>query len=185
VLLAGMDFLTWPHEHPAAAHALLRFGTESSVRYAKRYLAFLGESWPRKGVCIYDDFAGLFSPKVFDDFVLPYWDLYYELMECQDRGVHSELLRASHLDRLPRIGITRFDPGADQYLTPELLRDYCPIPFQLRILDWHIRDNTPVELQAMYRYFASFEPVVVQFGIERLSEEEKYLALLEVAHELA
>ena len=185
VLMAGADFLTWPIERPAAAHALLRFVTESAARYAQAYRTFLGEPWPMRSAGICDDFAGLLSPALFDDFVLPYWDLFYTLVGAERRSLHSELLRAGHLSLLPHVGIEYFDPGADQYLTPELLREHCPVPFQLRILDWHLRDNTPAALQAMYCRFASFEPAAIQFGIERVSEEEKYLAILDVARELA
>ena len=43
--------------------------------------------------------------------------------------LHSELLRVGHLPFLGQLNIGYFDPGTDQYLTPELLRQHCPARF--------------------------------------------------------
>ena len=184
VLLAGEQFLTWPYDHPQAAHALLSFCTSSAVRFFKALWRFEGQPLSPKAWWICDDFAGLFSPKLFEEFVLPYWQRSYEMVGCQDRLLHSELLRPAHLPLLAPLELARFDPGADQYLTPEDLQEWCPVPFQLRILNWHMRDLGLPELQAMYRRFASFKPAVIQFGMEHMVDADKFLGILAVAREL-
>ena len=184
VLLAGEQFLTWPYEHPEAAHALLSFCTCSAVRFFKALWRTEEQPLTPKSWWIADDFAGLFPPRSFEEFVLPYWQRSYELIGCQDRLLHSELLRPAHLPMLAPLNLARFDPGADQYLTPEDLKEKCPVPYQLRILNWHMRDQSLSELQAMYRRLASFEPAVIQFGMEHVVDEAKFLGILAVAREL-
>jgi len=122
---------------------------------------------------------------MFPQFVLPYWDALYAGLQATSRSLHSELLRKEHLRFLPDVGISSFDPSADQYLSPETLRDHCPVPFTLRILSWHVRHNSPSRLQTMYRYLASFSPISISFHLCQLEEEPKIAALLEVARKLA
>jgi hypothetical protein len=59
------------------------------------------------------------------------------------------------------------------------------MPFTSRILSWEVEQNSPQELQAMYRRYAACEPVHVRFVMTFLEQEEKIAALLEVARELA
>lgn len=83
-----------------------------------------------------------------------------------------------------RVGRRWESTGADPYLSPDDLRAGCPVPFHLRICNWHMRDLTLPELQAMYRRFASYEPAIIQFGIEHVADFAKFLGILEVAREL-
>jgi pyruvate,orthophosphate dikinase len=50
-----------------------------------------------------DDFAGIFSPAQFAEFVAPYWDLLFDMLEATERHVHSELLRIGHLPFLEKL----------------------------------------------------------------------------------
>ena len=184
MLLAGQQFLLWPYDHPEAAHRLLDFCARSAANYRRQINISRGGSGVSPSGGIKDDFAGILPPKQFEEFVLPYWEQLYTAMGAQRRSLHSELIRPEHLPLLARVKLAVFDPGADQYLTPEQLKAACPCAFRLRFLSWHLRDNTAEQLQAMYRRYATFEPYLIQFGIEMLSHEEKFLALLEVAREL-
>ena len=108
-----------------------------------------------------------------------------EDMRATERHLHSELLRPEHLPFLADLRIAVFDPSADQYVSPALLREQCPVPFTGRIQSWHIRDLSAAALQTMYREIASYEPVSISFYQTCLAEEEKLAALLDVARELA
>ena len=184
-LLMGSDFFMLPHDDPARAHKLLRFCVESAVNYTRALTAHFGGTLEPGSRGMPDDFAGMFGPAQFAEFVVPYWDLMFEKLEATQRHVHSELLRVEHLHHLAELNIATFDPSADQYVTPELLREHCPVPFTGRIQSWHIRDHSPAELQAMYRRIAACEPVSISFYIKDVSEEPKIAAILEVARELA
>ena len=72
-------------------------------------------------------------------------------------------------------------PRAAQYLTPEDLARHCPVPFELRVLHWHVRDNTADQLRAMYRHLASFYPTLIFSHPEDQSCEARFVALVDEA----
>ena len=184
-LMMGQSFFTLPLDDPARAHRLLEFVTRSAVNYAKAIRTHQGRAptGGQQGIC--DDFAGIFGPDLFAEFALPYWKMMYELLEAESRFMHSELLRAEHLHFLADAGIDVYDPSVDQYLTPEILKQHCPVPFTLRMWPAEVRDHSAEELVEMYRHRASFQPVSITFSLCQLCEEPKIAALLEVARELA
>lgn len=184
-LLMGPDFFMLPYEDPTRAHRLLAFCVESALNYADAIRMYLGVSVGPQPISIPDDFAGIFPPALFPEFVVPYWEQMYEGMQATERRLHSELLRQEHLPFLADLNIAVFDPSADQYLTTELLHEKCPTPFTARILSWRVRDYSEKQLQAMYRHLANFKPVTINFHMGFLEEEPKIQALLRVARELA
>lgn len=183
-LLLGERFLTLPYDDPARAHRLLEFSVRSAVNYARAISQRTGAGIRPGPRGFPDDFAGMFPPEKFSEFVVPYWDRMYRGLEATERNLHSELLRAEHMPFLKQLGIGVFDPGADQYLTPEILREHCPTRFHLLIQSWHIRDLSASELGEMYRHLASFRPHVISFNMTSLGEEAKIRRLLEVAREM-
>lgn len=184
-LLMGPAFFTLPYEDPERAHRLLSFSVQSALNYRAALHAYFGVPSEAGPAGIPDDFGGMFAPEVFAEFVVPYWDQFYRGLQATERHLHSELLRVEHLPFLRDLGIHTFDPSADQYVTPKVLREHCPVPFTGRIQSWHIRDNSPEALQRMYRDIASYEPVSISFYQTFLDDEPKIAALLEVARELA
>jgi len=185
VLLMGQNFFTLPYDDPERAHRLLSFCVESASNYTRAIRERLGRSLKPELVGLPDDFAGMFPPAVFEEFVVPYWDGLYGNLEATERYLHSELLRIEHLDFLKELRIAVFDPSADQYVTPASLREHCPTPFTSRILAWDIRERSAAGLQSYYREIAEFRPVSINFYMTSLQQEEKFAALLEVARELA
>jgi uroporphyrinogen-III decarboxylase len=181
-LLLGQRFLTLPYDDPARAHRLLQFCAISALNYARRIIEYFGErisAFMSGGFP--DDFAGIFGPNLFKEFVVPYWEQIYQGMNAGQRMLHSELLRVEHLPFLKQVKVDYFDPGVDQYLTPELLRAHCPTDFQCRITEWEVRDLDAKALQMRYRYLAEFKPYSILFEMTRLQDEPKIEALLEVA----
>ncbi|HHN46740.1 MAG TPA: hypothetical protein ENN09_04790 [Planctomycetes bacterium] len=185
VLLMGHDFLTLPYDDPRRAHALLDFCTRSAVNFAKLLAHETGNPIHPGLIGVPDDFAGMFPPQVFAEFVVPYWDALYRGLGAASKRLHSELLRVEHLRFLKDLGISVYDPSADQYLTPELLREHCPCAFECRIQSWHIRDMDAGELSEMYRELAGFHPHVISFYMSALTEKPKISALLATARKLA
>ena len=184
VLLMGENFLTLPYDDPKRAHKLLSFCTESALHYAEVITGYFGESISPGPKGIPDDFAGMFSPSVFDEFIVPYWDRLYKGLKATERYLHSELLRKEHLPFLKKLDIKEFDPSADQYLTPEILRDYCPCGFTVRILSWQIDNLSAEELVKFYKKLQEYNPVSVNFFMNFLRQEEKIKRLLDVAREM-
>jgi hypothetical protein len=183
-LLMGRAFFTLPYEDPARAHKLLDFVTESALNFARAYAEHMGSALKPGFVNIPDDFAGMLSPALFPEFVVPYWRRMYEGLQATYRFIHSELLRPEHLPFLTEVGVDEFDPSADQYVTPELLREQSPVPFTGRIQSWHFRDETCEQLVERYRRIAACEPTKISFYMTSLWEEEKFGAVLQEARRL-
>ena len=133
VLLMGQDFLMLPYDDPARAHRLLEFCVRSALNYTNVLIehqhrsAVSGQTW----LC--DDFAGMFPPNMFAEFVVPYWVMMCEGVQSDSMVLHSELLRREHLPFLTDLKIDTFDPSVDEHITPEILRDHCPVPYMLRL----------------------------------------------------
>jgi hypothetical protein len=187
VLLMGDDFLMLPYDDPKRAHRLLSYCTETALHYIEAlHRHFNGDVPMGPGPNgIPDDFAGMLPPNMFAEFVLPYWNRFYEGMQATSRHLHSELLREDHLPCLKKAKIDRFDPGADQYLNPELLSRKCPCPFQTLIKSWEINDMTADQLEKFYRDIAACKPFHIRFSMDRMDTLDKIKRLLKVARELA
>ncbi len=184
VLLMGQDFLMLPYDDPARAHRLLEFCVRSALNYTRILKEHQGRTTDPYGVWIGDDFAGMFPPKMFAEFVAPYWEMMYEGMHATARTLHSELLRQEHLPFLADLKIETFDPSVDEYITPEILRDHCPVPYTLRLWPAWVQQQSAAELVRLYRRLASFDSTCIAFGLDRLADEQKVATLLETAREL-
>jgi hypothetical protein len=183
VLILGKDFLTLPYDSPQKAHKLLEFSTTSALNYAKCITDYLGISLRRDGIP--DDFAGMFPPAVFKEFVVPYWEKMYTGIYAEKRFLHSELLRVEHLFFLKELNIKTFDPSADQYVTPELLSKHCPCDFQHRIKSWEIKNLSSDRLEELYVRLTEYKPCVISFSMDNLETKPKIKTLLNVARKLS
>lgn len=186
VLLMGEGFFLLPYDNPELAHRLLDFCTESALNYTSSLdRHFTGSAEPEPGPCgIPDDFAGMFPPALFGEFVIPYWKRLYEGRRATERNLHSELLREEHLPFMSDIGIKHYDPGTDQHLTPDILKRSCPCPFRLVIKSWDMRDKTADELENLYRSYSASGPYVIGLHISDVRWMPKIKRLLRLAREM-
>ncbi|MCM8816576.1 MAG: uroporphyrinogen decarboxylase family protein [Candidatus Omnitrophica bacterium] len=185
MLLMGETFLTLPYDDPIRAHRLLEFCTKSAINYAHIIREKLGVPVEPGPVGIPDDFAGMFPPALFEEFVLPYWEMLYSGMKATERHLHSELLRIDHLVLLEKIKIDLYDPSADQYVTPEILRNHCPCDFTLLIKEWEIDTLDIEELEKLYDRYASVKPRSINFWLCFPDHEEKIIRLVKKARSMA
>jgi len=184
VMIMGNSFFTLPYDDSKRAHRLLEFSTRSAINYAHSISEYFGGSIQPGSNGFPDDFAGMFAPDMFREFVAPYWEKTFQGLKATTRSLHSELLRVEHLPFLKQLKVDLFDPSADQYLTSELLSKHCPCKFTSRILSWHIRDLPAKQLEEMYKEMAKFKPHSITFSMTRLEDEPKIKHLLEVARRM-
>jgi len=184
VLLMGQNFLTLPYDDPKRAHKLLSFCTESAINYANAISSHFGEPVVPGPKGMPDDFAGMFPPALFGEFVVPYWERIYTGMQATERYLHSELLRKEHLRFLKGLHIKSYDPSADQYVTPEMLAAHCPCEFTLRIQSWDIDNLSAEELVKRYIHLQKQGPRAVSFYMNSMNEEQKIRKLLEIARKM-
>jgi len=184
-LIFGDAFFTLPYDNPKLAHQLLDFATTSALNYAKTISNRLDIPLKRGPLSFPDDFAGIFPPDMFAEFVVPYWNRFFtELYEPTHRSVHSELLRPEHLKFLAELKVDLFDPGMDQYLSPETLQQHCPCAFTAPIHPWDIRDLSEDALEDLYIRYSRCGPEKILFSMDSLSWEPKIARLLKVARRL-
>jgi hypothetical protein len=174
-----------PHDDPERAHHLLDFCVRSALNYSHALRVLQGRPTGPKGVGMPDDFAGMFAPDVFGEFVVPYWERMYAGQQATSRGLHCEMLREGHLHYLKQLQITEYDPSVDHYLTPEILQRSCPVPYGLRIWPSEVVIRSARELVEMYRHLASFQPRYIMFHLDSLANLPKIEAVMQVAQELA
>lgn len=153
-LLRGQDFFSDLYLHPAAAHRLLDLVTESYIQFVRANRRRRGEPELQGGVGLCDDFAGLVSPAMWPEFVVPYYERIYAAFGDGPRGMHSELLRPGHLRFLLHLGVTSFDPGQDQYLTLQSILEAAPGLY----FTWNVptirymKEGTPQSIAAFCRH---------------------------------
>ena len=152
-LLRGQDFFSDLYLHPSAAHRLLEVVTESFIAFSRENRRRRGVPEDQGGTGICDDFAGLISPAMWPEFVVPYYERIYAAFGDGPRSTHSELLRPGHLRFLLDLGLTSFDPGQDQYLTVSSIREAAPgLPFTWNLHTIRdMKEGTPERIAALCR----------------------------------
>lgn len=100
-----------------------------------------------------DDYAGLLSPAMFEEFVIPVYQRLYA--DQTSRFMHSELLRADHL-RIARdeLGITDFHGAGCEHLTLEEMRDTVGEQFWTQLTPQEMLEFTPAQIDERIREFA-------------------------------
>ncbi|MFN4227463.1 MAG: uroporphyrinogen decarboxylase family protein [Candidatus Ratteibacteria bacterium] len=183
VLLMGQEFFILVYDNPEKAKKLLNFCVESALNYTKTILNYFGEEIKEGPKGIPDDFAGILPPDLFPEFVLPYWNKFYEGLKATERFLHSELLRKQHLKFLEDIKIDSFDPGTDPYLNGEILSKTCPCKFTLRIKPWEVFNLNESQLENLYIGLTTYKPLSINFSLDRLIDLPKIKKLLKIARE--
>jgi len=119
---------------------------ELITRSENTYLAFVQRDILGKNPLDYrymaDDSAAFISPELFPTFVLPFWEKQYLARTTGNRDIHCEGLRVSQLGFLEAIGVDSYDPSVSPLLTPKLISNNCRIPFDWRLVSFHLWNMT-------------------------------------------
>lgn len=183
-LLRGQDFFTDLYDRPEAAHRLLDIVTESIIRFTRENRRIRGLSEEGGGTGIADDFSGLISPSMYEEFVVPYHRRIYDAFGETPRSLHSELLHREHLRYLAPLGVTHFDPGQDQYLTVQDIIEATDVPFTANIYTVReMQQGTPETVAAAYRHVVERGASSVMVELCRDTPPENIRAFIDVARE--
>jgi len=139
VLLRGQGFFLDLHDHPKLAKKFLELLTQSIVEFVHFIRKLNGHpeiDQERGGLC--DDFSSLISPSLWPDFVLPYWEKYYQGTTSGARSIHVENLTPEHLKYLEEINVVLYDPSVSPKLTPDIIRRRISIPFMWRLHSFQV-----------------------------------------------
>ncbi len=182
--LRGDQIFIDMYERPEWCHRFFHFLTENHILCTQDLWRYQGIEQPNF-FHIADDFAGMISPGLFDEFAIPYWKRSFEVLGkgCDQVMLHSEVMHPEHLPSLKELPITVVDHGQDPFVTPQ---DALNSGFKTC---WHFRDlelltGTPESIRALYTYYAEsgLEGISLCLG-HRNTPLENVKALLEVARE--
>jgi len=141
--LRGHGFFTDLYDAPDLVHEYLRLVTRFVVAYARWQGGINGRppvSPTEAGMC--DDIAAMIPPRLMGEFVVPYWEAFYQGLTTGRRSAHVEDLRPGQLRYLEEIGLDFYDPSISPRLNPRLVCQGCRVPFAWRLPGFLYRDLT-------------------------------------------
>lgn len=143
VLLRGQDFYIDIYDEPELTKEFLTLLTDSIVKYIHLVRKINNEPSviPAESYMA-DDFASLVSPWLWPEYVVPFWNQYYEGLTTGKRCIHVENLVPDHLQYLTEVGIGFFDPSVSAKLGPKIISERVDFDFTWRLLCIHIPGMT-------------------------------------------
>jgi hypothetical protein len=146
--MRGQDFFIDLYENPDDCKEFLALLTESIVRYIRFLRVEDGqpeESDETAGLC--DDFAALIPPDLFNDFVIPYWNAYYQgITRSGSRHLHCEGMRQPHLKKLEAAGISWFQPSVSPELDINMMVSNLSIEYDWMLPSFHLVNMSLIEI---------------------------------------
>ena len=183
-LLYGSNIYAELIAQPNKSLRFLKAITDSIIDFTRfvRGSSTIGSS---HGTC--DDLSSLVSPKMWKNFVLPFWNMIYESFTNDKRHLHCENLTQGHLPLLNDISISFFDPSHAPSLRPWMLRKHLQMDWQWRIQDVHVMEGTDrmrKEIEEAVENGASHIPLYICYTGERSVSPEHVDFFIRTAEEL-
>ena len=184
VFLRGQDFFSDLVTHRQEAHRLLQFVTEMNIAFIREVRALQGLPIRGGDISVGDDYAGLMSPAMYGEFVVPCYNQFYEAFGADRRLHHSELLRPGHLSYLDEMGVEFLNLGENQYMTPGEVLEATDVWFE-----WHVKTSTlltgtPRDVREEYETaIAEGAPAMITELCARGIPEENIRTYIETADE--
>ncbi len=146
--LRDMDVFYDVYDQPEKIKEFLYVLTNSINSYKNIYSKMNNNTtFSHDGAGMCDDIASMFSPELWDNFVLPYWDQYYSYSTDGKRHLHCEDLNYKHVRNLEKVNIHRYDPSVSPKLNPILIRDNSKVPFKWRMNGYYYNYLTVKEVR--------------------------------------
>ena len=138
--LRGQDFFTDIFDQPELALEFLKLSTEGLIRY-NHWTRSLHDVPPLSpdGTHLKDDLSSLVPARMWDQFVMPFWEQYFGGLTTGRRSAHVENLRAEQLKFLEDIGLVHYDPSVSPLLNPRIIAENCRVPFVWKMFSFQYR----------------------------------------------
>jgi len=190
VLLRGKDFCVDLYRSPQKVKRLLDLLTESIISFVRFTRGINSEpEMNPESTGLADDFSSLIHPKMWREFVVPYWDRYYAALTSGKRTLHCENLSPDHLAYLDEAGIDHYDPSVSARLDPQVINERTNVPFTWRLPSFELMKMSITEVPMWVRRSADKGARHVHLYIEPLMCEHdnplKVLAFIDAAKEMA
>lgn len=136
------------YDQPEKLKEFLKHLTYSIIKFRQFQARVCGlPEFKTEGYGLYDDVAAMLSPSMWEEFVLPYWELYYSELTNGRRMVHCEDLTALHMPFLENACIIDYDPSISHKINPKIIRDGTRVPFRWRMGSFHFPNLTVEEVR--------------------------------------
>lgn len=148
VLMRGQDFIYDMYDELDKVKEFLTLLTDSIVGF--RHFTNKINNLPvvdSHGCGLYDDFASLVSPDMWPEFVVPYWNQYFEGLTTGNRFAHCENLAPAHLKYLKDVKLSHFQPSVSNMLTLENVKANTNITFDWLLYSYHITGMSDIQIQ--------------------------------------
>lgn len=184
--LRDTDFFYDLYDRPEETHEFLKALSLNIVEYIKfnrRINGYMEFNHDEGAMC--DDIASMIPPDKFEEFVLPYWEMYYSGYSSGKRFLHTENHTYKTMKFLEDAKITYFDPSISQKLNPELIRDNCRVPFGWRMGSFHFGDLSADEVRDwVYKAVEDGASKVFTY-VSKLMLDESHIEKVKAFHEAA
>jgi len=177
--ISGNAFLTALIEAPELARRLLERVTDAHFAIRDWCREITGV---RVGGAVGDDFAGLLSPDMFREFVMPCYRRVYD--GASRIYMHSELLNVEHL-RIIRddIGLDEFHGAAHANLSFADMREVLGRNFWVQLTPHELAHLSPGQIRERIKVLANSGAMAVQIYPGRLTPPENMEAAIEACRE--
>lgn len=185
--LRGDAFFLDLYESPERAHRLLDFATELHLRFQEQRRLYCGLP-AGDFMHIADDLAGMISPALWPEFVLPYWKRIFVQRGSElgrsTRMLHSELMNPEQqMLAVKHLPITCIECGEDPNVTIEDM-NATGLEYHWHIKALEMLNGTPEKIRQSYRQAADGgAPVVVSGIAHRGVPPENIRAFLQMVSE--
>lgn len=150
VLMRGQDFFVDLYDAPDKVHMFLSLLNQSIIRFFQWSNRVNGQpalnTW---GAWLADDFAALIPPSLWDEFVVPYWNEFFEGRTTSPRRtLHCEGVAPEQLRYLHKVGLIHYQPSVSEKLTLDNVRANTEIPFDWLLYAWKVTEMSDEAIQA-------------------------------------
>jgi hypothetical protein len=145
--IMGQDVFFQPYDNPEKYKILLEKIVHSIIDFRRFQSAERGRVTKKPEIGLYDDLAAMFPPELWDEFVLPYWDIFFNELCEKERFIHCEDLTVNHLVHLEKLGITYYEPAVSKKLNPVDIRNIVRMPFSWKLESFHYPDMSAQDIR--------------------------------------
>ena len=177
--ISGNAFLMALSEAPELARRLLERVTDAHFAIRDWCCEVTGVS---AGGAVGDDFAGLLSPSMFREFVMPCYRRVYE--GASRIYIHSELLNVEHLRTIrDDIGLDEFHGAAHANLSFDDMREVLGRNFWVQLTPHELAHLPPGHIRERIKVLAGSSAMAVQIYPGRLTPQANMEAAIEACRD--
>lgn len=138
-LLRRDEFFYDPYDNPELTKQFLKLITDSRIKFDQFLLREI-HGLPEinsESAGLADDCAAMFSQELWPEFVMPYFEQYFNAMTTGKRTMHIEDLRPDQLHFLEQLRLVNYDPAVSPKINPRIISESIRVPFQWRLCNFH------------------------------------------------